>query len=223
MKKKSLALLITLFSLSLTLVPTVFASPGGVIIITPPWPLTQNAPATFTISVNTAANPTYDPALLLVMTTACHAGLTGNIIVTWSSGSISFAPSDFMLLTGNGKIPDSSISDKRYERASLADHLSASGESVYWAMKDFPIGTLTTTPKTFTVTLPSSAPRMLIYALGKSSNPHAFAYACCIKYDRWVPPTNPGFVVPELGPILLALASFSAFGLYAVKRRKMWK
>ena len=220
MNKKSIALLISFIVLSLAMIPTVLAPPGGggVIIITPPWPLQQSATATFTISVNTAANPTYHPALLLVMTVASHAGLT-EVKVEWSgAGSpIILGPGDFAELTGNGKVPDASISDRQYERASLADHLYVSGESVYYAMRDFPIGTLTTTPKTFVVTLTSSEPRMLVYALGKSENPLP------IKYNRWVPPTNPGFVVPEPGPILLALASFTAFGLYAAKRRKVWR
>jgi hypothetical protein len=51
---------------------------------------------------------------------------------------------------------------------------------------------------------------MLVYAIGKSGT----------DFDNKVPPTIPGFVVPELGPILLALASFSALGLYSLKRRE---
>jgi hypothetical protein len=51
---------------------------------------------------------------------------------------------------------------------------------------------------------------MLIYAIGKSST--------C--FDNKVPPTIPGFVVPEPGTILLALASFGALGLYSLKRGK---
>jgi hypothetical protein len=54
---------------------------------------------------------------------------------------------------------------------------------------------------------------MLVYAIGKTEGSTLF--------DSKVPPTRPGFVVPELGHVLLALASFSAFALYAVKRRKL--
>jgi hypothetical protein len=216
MRKESIVVLIALISLSLAVVPSVLAPPGGggIIIITPQWPIQQNTPATLTIYTNPAANPTYSPSILLVMTVACHTGLT-EVKVEWSGGGpIILGPGDFTLLTGSDKIPDSSISNKQYERASLADHLYVSGESVYYAMRDFPIGTLTTTPKSFTVTLASSNPRMLVYALGKSTNPEP------IKFDRWVPPTNPGLVVPEPATILLAVASFGALATYGIARKR---
>lgn len=54
---------------------------------------------------------------------------------------------------------------------------------------------------------------MLVYAIGKS-NPNSNVF------DVRVPPSIPGFVIPDLAPMLLATASFSAFGLYGIKRRK---
>jgi hypothetical protein len=59
---------------------------------------------------------------------------------------------------------------------------------------------------------------MLVYAIGKISS-SSFNVGC-YEFDTRVPPTMPGFVVPDLAPILLAMASFSALGLYAIRRRK---
>jgi hypothetical protein len=215
---KKLAILMLLVSLSLIVIPTVFAKVNSsIIVITPQWPLTQNTPATFNISTTPASDPTYAPHILLVMTVACYNGLT-NVEVSWTGGSVTFAKSDFTLISGSPppKIPADSISEKQYTRSSLADHLGLPGESsVYWAMKPFLGGSaLHTTPQQFTVTLHSTNPKMLVYALGK-------ACASDTKLNRWVPPTNPGFVVPELGTILLAMGSFGALALFSVKRRKV--
>ena len=206
-----------LISLLFLSIPVALAMPShSIIVITPPWPATQNTPATLEIATTPAADPTYDPHILLVMTTACYDGLT-KVEVTWSGGSLTLLKTDFSLLTGNPppKIPSDAISDVQYTRSSLADHLGLPGDSpVYWAMAPFLSGNLLHTAKqTFTVTLDSTSPRMLIYALGKAAMSDT-------EFNRWVPPTNPGFVVPELAPILLALSSFGAFALYAVKRRK---
>lgn len=53
-------------------------------------------------------------------------------------------------------------------------------------------------------------------SLGKTEGSDVFD-----NFLRKAPPTTSGFVVPELGPILLALASFSAFALCAVKGGKL--
>jgi len=86
-------------------------------------------------------------------------------------------------------------------------------ENVYCALGSFLAGPITHIPQSFTVTFESTHPRMLVYAIGKSGSSTLF--------NNKVPPTIPGFVLPELGPVILALASFSALGLYAVKRRKI--
>lgn len=205
-----------LVSLFLAAAPIAFApAPTGNIIITPPWPTKQNTPATLQISVVQPADPTYDPHVFLAMTPTCYNGLT-DVIVAWTGGSITFQKSNFTLLQGNGvKAPSDTISEKQYTRSSLADHLGLPGSSnVYYAMAAFLGGDpIHETPRNFTVTVHSTNPKVLVYALGKSSPTEA-------KFSRWVPPTNPGLVVPELGPILLAVASFGALGLFAVKPRK---
>ena len=208
-----------LISLCLAAAPIVLASaPTGNIIITPPWPTKQSTPASLQISVVKPADPTYDPHVFLVMTPACYNGLT-DVIVEWTNGSITLQKSNFTLLQGNGvKAPSDTISEKQYTRASLADHLGLSGSSnVYCAMASFLDGDpIHETPRNFTVTVHSTNPKMLVYALGKSSPTEP-------KFDRWVPPTNPGLVVPELGTMLLAFASFGALGLYAIRPKKTTK
>lgn len=179
----------------------------GTIRIEPSNPTMVSSPATFNISVT--EHPAADPHILLVMTKACYNGLTGSVQVTWTGGSISFSAVDFTAAT-TGKVPPSTP-DADYTVASLQDHLGVShSEEVYYAFGPFLAGPITQTEQTFVVTLPSTAPKMLVYAIGKSST----------DFDNKVPPTIPGFVVPEPGTILLALASFSALGLYSLKRRK---
>lgn len=179
----------------------------GTIRIQPANPVMVSSPATFSISVT--QHPADDPHILLVMTKACYDGLTGNVKVTWTGGSISFSAADFTAAR-TGKVPPSTP-NADYTVASLQDHLGVThSEDVYYVLGPFLAGSITQTAQTFTVALPSTAPRMLVYAIGKSST----------DFDNNVPPTIPGFVVPELGTILLALASFSALGLYSLKRRQ---
>jgi hypothetical protein len=111
-------------------------------------------------------------------------------------------------------VPDSGAEEGgRYTVASLQDRLGVPhSEDVYYAYGLFLAGPITQTAQTFDITLPSTDQRMLVYAIGKTGD--------STNFDNKVPPTIPGFLVPELGPILLALASFSAFAVYAVKRRK---
>lgn len=178
----------------------------GTIRIEPSNPTMISSPATFSISVT--QHPADDPHILLVMTKACHNGLTGSVQVTWTGGSASFSAANFTAAK-TGKVPPSTP-DADYTVASLQDHLGVPhSEDVYYALGPFLAGPITQTAQTFTVTLPSTAPRMLVYAIGKSST----------DFDNKVPPTIPGFVVPELGTILLALASFGALGLYSLRRK----
>jgi hypothetical protein len=179
----------------------------GTIRIDPANPTMVSSPATFNISVT--EHPADDPHILLVMTQACYNGLTGSVQVTWTGGSISFAAANFTAAK-TGKVPPSTP-NADYTVASLQDHLGVPhSENVYYAFGPFLAGPITQTKQTFVVTLPSTTPKMLVYAIGKSST--------C--FDNKVPPTIPGFVVPELGTILLALASFGALGLYSLKRGK---
>jgi len=210
-------------ALMLVIIPSVSARATGTIRIDPVWPVMLESPADFEIWVRGAGNPTSNPNILLAMTEDCWEGLTGNIVVSWSGGSVIFTKEEFTAVQVNGnKVPPSGTTKGAcYTVASLKDHLSyglsepiTSTETIYWAIKPFLSNPLTGTPQTFTGTLPSSHPRMLVYALGKTARASNL-------FDNKVPPTRAGFVVPELGPMLLILAPFSAFAIYAVRRRKV--
>jgi len=84
-------------------------------------------------------------------------------------------------------------------------------------MDAFLSGPLTGTPQDFTVTLPSTDARMLVYVLGKTEESDG-------EFDnfiRKVPPTNPGFVIPEVpfGTIAIFLAMLGALGIIAIKKK----
>lgn len=211
-----------LLALALMLVIIPSAKAMGTIRIDPVWPVMLGSPVDFTIWVEGAGDPTGEPNVLLVMTEACWDGLTGDVVVTWSGGSVSFMKEEFKSAQLNSdKLPPTGTTEGDcYTVASLKDHLSyglsepiSSTETIYWAMKPFLSNPLTGTPQPFTGTLPSTHQRMLVYALGKTEGSNLF--------DNKVPPTRPGFVVPELGPMLLTLAPFTAFAIYAVRRRKV--
>jgi hypothetical protein len=196
-------------------VSPVLAAGQGTIRISPALPVMVESPATFEIWIEGGAQPpANDPHILLVMSKSSYDGLTGDVVITWTGGSTSFSKADF---TGvmTGFVPSSGARPGgRYTVASLQDHLGRPhSENVYYALGSFLAGPITHTPQSFTVTFTSTHPRMLVYALGKSGSSTLF--------DNKVPPTIPGFVLPELGPVVLALASFSALGLYAFKRRKI--
>lgn len=211
--RKIIILLFVTATISLLCSP-VFAE--GLIRIDPhgstyPEPVMLSSPATFSVYVE-SGGPATDQHIFLVMTQASYNGLTGDVVVSWTGGSVTIPKASWTQETDNSvKVPPGTTPGAGYTVASLRDHLATSGP-IYWAFEPFLAGPITTTPQEFTVTLPSTDPRMLVYALGKGSEG---------LFDYRVPPTMPGFVVPELGTILLVLASLSAFALYAVKRRKM--
>ena len=173
-----------------------------------PLPIMLSSPATFNVSTESPEHTAYNPVILLVMTNGSYQGLTGDVLVEWDGGSRSFAKGDFTSVVGN--------LFKRYTVASLKEHIGVNGtqdDALYYAYGPFLSNPINATSQTFNVTLPSTNPRMLVYVLGSSSENSG-------DLDMFVPPTQPGFVVPDLATILLASASFSAFALYALKRRK---
>jgi len=187
-----------------------------------PDPIMLSSPATFNISVQPAADPTCSPHIFLVMTNSCYQGLTGDVTVDWPGG----ATPDLTITTwteewnNSAKVPPEA-GGIGYTVALLQSHLATS-ESIYWAFKPFLGGAqLNQTKQEFTVTLPSTDPRMLVYAFGKIAvgNPPTCPGPTA-PFDNRVPPTQPGLVVPELATILLAAAPFGAFALYAFKRKR---
>lgn len=225
--RKSILLLLAI-TVVLAAASFAYAQPAtGTIRIGPDvWPVSVPSPADFEIWVEGGGDPTYDPHVLLVMTEDCWNGLTGDVVVSWDGNSTSFNKlTDFTGVWENSAyVPDANTTEgARYTVAALKDHLSYglsepinSTDTIYWAMGAFLDGPITGTPQNFTVDLPSTDPRMLVYALGKTEGSEVFDNFIARK----VPPTNPGFIVPELGTVFAALASFTAFALYALKRRK---
>ena len=213
MKKITIALLIV--ALSAILVAPALANN---IVIDPANPTVVNSPAELSVSIQ-SNDPAYDPIIFLVMTEESYNGMAaGGVLVEWDGGSVSL-PKPWNLETGlvepEPKVPDDLplATGVGYTVSSLQSHLETTG-SIYWAWAPF-LGTmqLTKTPIDFTVTVPSTATKMLVYVLAKET-------ASSNEWTDRVPPTNPGFVVPEVATILLAVSSFSALGLFALKRKQ---
>ena len=187
-----------------------FAAGQGLVRIDPANPTMQTSPAVFSVYVVSGPDAN-SPYVFLVMTEDSYNGLTGDVTVSWSGGSIVITT--WNMETDNSvKVPPNTESGVGYTVASLKDHLGTSGP-IYWAFEPILEGPITQTPQDLTVVLPSTAPKMLVYALGKTGDSELF--------NTRVPPTIPGFVIPEATPLILAGASFAAMGLYAYKRKKL--
>lgn len=217
-KRRTLILVSLLLVVTLITIPLASAETSN-LRISPALPAMVSSPADFETWAQSGSAS--DPHIFLVITRACYDGLTGNVAVKWAGGSVMIQTVDWTQETdGGNKVPPGATNGAGYTVSSLKSHLTTA-DSIYWAFKPFLGGqTLTQTHASFNVTLPSTNPKMLVYVLGKSGSPDAGASAASDLFDERVPPTIPGFVVPELGPVLLASSSFAALGLYAVKRRR---
>lgn len=180
-------------------------------------PIMLSSPATFSVYIQSGENAA-DPHIFLIMTETCYKGLTGSVTVNWTKTDSITITTWNKETVNSKKVPPGTANGIGYTVASLKSHLVTT-EPIYWAFEPFLSGPITKTPTQFTIVLPSTAPRMLVYALGKSY-PSLTVAACTPLFNNRVPPTQPGLVVPELVPALLSLASFSALAIYAVKRRR---
>ena len=185
------------------------AGTGG-IRIDPPLPYGSGSPATFEVWAQNG-DDAIDPHIFLVMTESCYDGLSGPVIVEWLGGSVSLPKgTDWTKETSNGvKVPPGTSPGAGYTVASLKDHLNTSG-AIYWAFADLWDGTLGSTKQILNITLGSDSPEMLVYVLGKSGSDTAF--------DVRVPPTIPGFVVPEIPLGALSTIATMLGALYTKKR-----
>jgi hypothetical protein len=213
------------------------AGTGG-LRINPTWPVMVSSPSDFTVWAQSA--DAYDVHVLLVTTAECYNefAIAPQVVamVDYPAGgcSIGFTKNSFTAATTNSeKIPNTSgvpdaTEGAAYTVASLKDHLDeglstplGSGDTIYWAIgslgalcSDF--DPLTTTPVTITVDERGcSNPRMLIYLLGRSEEGAELL-------DMNVPPTNPGFMVPEIavGSVMAVASMFAALGLYVHKKKQ---
>jgi hypothetical protein len=175
-----------------------------------PQPVMLKSPATFNVS--TTNGNSYDPHILLVLTDAAYQGLSGNVVINWTGGSITIPKGNFTMASDQ-KIPPGTTNGAGYTVASLRDHIGSTG-TLWYAFEPILNGPLSENKVPFTITLTSTHLRMLVYVLGKS----------CLTadlFDMKVPPTQPGLVVPEPSVLLSIAGSFGALALYAVKRRKL--
>lgn len=208
------------FVLMLATVSCVSAEGVGTIRISPALPLMLSSPADFEIWVQPSADPTLNPHIFLVMTESCYNELSDSVptTVTWSgiSSPVNIAKGEWQVASDNSlKLPAGAPlkSGVGYTVASLKDHLGTT-DPIYWVFRSFLDDQLTGTHQSFTVSLPSSSQRMLVYALGETSNPGGGLFNCR------VPPTIPGFVVPEPTTIGAIATSCVALIGYAYLKRK---
>jgi hypothetical protein len=214
--------------LLLASIPMAMAVATGTLRISPTWPVMVTSPAEFTIW--SQAVDSYSTAIDFVVSEDCYNGMpdTGNVIeVEYGAAGVitSQTKADFVAYTLNSaKYPDfpNVVEGAKYTIASLKDHLDEGGatigpnDTIYIA--DYFLGHADFDPlqadvkRNITVTLTSSEHRMLVYLHGKSEDGG--------QYDLKVPPTNPGFVVPEVATIFLAGTSFAGLGLYAIKQKR---
>jgi hypothetical protein len=217
--KKSIVTLTVLLVAAL-MIGTALAAGNGLIRLDPhgsyyPEAVMLESPAAFTVYVQSGPDAT-DPHIFLVMTESCYEGLTSDVTVDWGAGGLpDLTITSWTLADDNGdKVPPGCASGTGYTVASLKDHLDTDGP-VYWAFEPFLANPISETPQEFTVTLESTDPRMMVYALGKAEG--------CDLFSNRVPPTQPGFVIPEGTTIALAVASLSAFAMYALLRKRTLK
>jgi hypothetical protein len=203
----------------LTISIPVFAQTGGLRISPDQTEATLVTPATFDVWAQSADS--YDVNILLVVTAECWDGMPDDpavaVEVEYDGYFLEFTEDNFEEAS-SGFVPDTgTTSGARYTVASLKDHIDTEG-SVYWAMlpmldPDDHFDPLTTTHREIIVTLDSSEPRMLVYLIGKSEDGAEL-------FDMVVPPTIPGFVIPEipLGTIAGLAAMLAALAIFAKKQ-----
>ena len=217
--------LVLIIALLLVSVPCVMAPATGGLRISPQWPIMVGSPATFPVWAQSADS--YDVNVLLVTTQECFDDL-GSVVVSYDTFMATLDQGDFTGVTGMGGVyvPTSgATTGARYTVASLKDHLDyglsealESDDTIYWALvpithDDF--DPLTTVPVNLTVELDCDDPRMLVYLLGKSTDNADL-------FDMRVPPTNPGFLVPEIvaGSLMAVTSMVAALGLFFYKKRQ---
>jgi len=216
MKKTKISMALLSFTLLLITVPFAqgIEEATGTIRIDPSLPL-KSSTGEFSV-YTTGGKTTYDPHIFLVMTKECYLGLSGSVTVDWGSDSLSIAIGDWVPVTDGGKLPSGTTSGAGYQVSALRDHLPAT-EYIYYYFDptdNFLSGqTLTGTGIDFTITLPSSDPNMLVYVLGKSCNKATL-------FDRDVPKSIPGFVVPEPATIAAVATPTLTLLAYALFKRK---
>ena len=217
---KKYVMLVTV--LLLISIPCVVADAGtGGLRISPAWPVMVGTSYTFDVWAQTG--DVYDVQVLCVITQECYDGMpdhpTTAVTVDGATGD-TLTKDDFNDVTLNSAdVPPGATAP--YQAASLKDHLDyglavplGAGDTIYCALSEVVFDPLTGTHQDLDVTLDSTEPRMLVYLIGNAVDNSG-------ALDVRVPPTNPGFVIPEvaIGSIMAAAAMFAALGLFVYKRK----
>jgi hypothetical protein len=209
--RKSFFILVAVMTLLTLSIPVLGVDGTGSIRIDPPLPTLTASPAEFEIWVQSGtAN---EPHIFLVITEACFLGLGADVTVSWDGTTLTIPEGDWVgpKSVNSEKYPPDTTNGAGYTVASLQDHLETDGP-IYYVFKPILDGPLTSTKETITITLESTDPEMLVYILGKSSGSELF--------DMRVPPTIPGFVVPEipLGTVVGLATMLAALAIFAKKQ-----
>jgi len=204
--------------LSLVAIPCVMANGAASPRISPQWPVMVESPYTFDVWAQTG--DVYNVQVLLVVTQECYDGMpnSGDVVTVDGSGVTKAAFTGVTL--NSADVPPTAGAP--YQAAALKDHLDynlavplGASDTIYWALSDVVFNPLTATHEDLDVTLDSTEPRMLVYLMGNTQEDSGLL-------DTRTPPTNPGFVVPEvaIGSIMAVAAMFAALGLYAYKKKQ---
>jgi len=187
----------------------------------PPDPVTVESPATFEITV--VEHTAYNPQLLLVTTGACLQGLGGGaIIISWDWMGPYYTPvglpagafadlDNFTDIDKGWVPPDDAGFEKIYQAKSLRSHLGVEDEVIYYVYIDMPVDDdeiAEGDSYNVTITVSSTSPRVLVYAFG---------------VDSKVPPTRPGFIIPEFGLGTIAALGSMVAALFLRKRASVIK
>ena len=189
-------------------------------------PIVTQSPTTFMIYVTTSEySPIHNVWLLIVLNAPTYEALHNITVDTTTFDQTCFNP---VRSSESPRIPPLEPDltsappypgcqyDEQYETSAIRDKLGATGEDIYYGYKFFK-DQIDTIPYEFTVTLnldsSCSDVKVLILALGRFKNPPG-------PFDAHSPYDGTTLVVPELSPLILVLASLTALGVYAIKRRK---
>jgi len=191
--------------------------------------ITDTTPAFLKINVTSGAHsPMYDVWLLFVVDSDTWDNLN-SISITGTDGPTTIVKGDFSgaLSSSSLKIPGTAdtnclppsgypgcIPQIQYELGAILSQMSQvyATTTVYYVLV-YAFDMITyPTEEFFSVTVDSTHVNVLILAQGTEVDGNPLTNNS--------PFSGSTLVILELGPVLLALASFSAFALYAVKRRK---
>lgn len=176
----------------------------------PPDPVIVESPATFNITV--VEQTAYDPQLLLVTTEACLDGLGDGGVISYSWDWEPYVPAfglsklDFTSIDKGWVPPEGAGFGKIYQAKSLRSHLGVEDEFIYYVYIDMPVDDdeiAEGDSYNVTISVPSESPRVLVYAFG---------------VDSKVPPTRPGFIIPEFGIGTIAALGSMVAALFLRKR-----